>query len=112
MANTSSRLAVSELDFDTIKQNLKDYMSAQSEFSDYDLLLRFIRLNKLKYLYLPKVFVKMKLGGISNNNLFSIIRLNREIYIIHKDNDLPISIINLFRKIRFLFNVKALTLRE
>jgi len=36
MANTSSRLSVSELDFDTIKQNLKDYMSAQSEFSDYD----------------------------------------------------------------------------
>ena len=36
MANTSSRLAVSELDFDTIKQNLKDYLGAQSEFSDYD----------------------------------------------------------------------------
>ena len=36
MANTSSRVSVSELDFDTIKQNLKDYMSAQSEFSDYD----------------------------------------------------------------------------
>ena len=36
MANTSSRLAVSELDFDTIKQNLKDYMAGQSEFSDYD----------------------------------------------------------------------------
>jgi len=36
MANTSSRLSVSELDFDTIKQNLKDYMSAQSEFTDYD----------------------------------------------------------------------------
>ena len=36
MANTSSRLSVSELDFDTIKQNLKDYMGAQSEFSDYD----------------------------------------------------------------------------
>ena len=36
MANTSSRLSISELDFDTIKQNLKDYMGAQSEFSDYD----------------------------------------------------------------------------
>ena len=36
MANTSSRLAVSELDFGTIKQNLKDYLGSQSEFTDYD----------------------------------------------------------------------------
>lgn len=34
MAN--KRISVSELDFDSIKSNLKSYMEGQSEFSDYD----------------------------------------------------------------------------
>jgi hypothetical protein len=34
MAN--ARLQISELDFDTIKNNLKSYLQQQSEFSDYD----------------------------------------------------------------------------
>ena len=33
---TSNKLDVSELDFDTIKANLKLYMQNQAEFSDYD----------------------------------------------------------------------------
>jgi hypothetical protein len=32
----TQRLRVTELDFDTIKQNLKTYLQAQSEFTDYD----------------------------------------------------------------------------
>jgi hypothetical protein len=32
----TERLRVTELDFDTIKQNLKTYLKAQSEFTDYD----------------------------------------------------------------------------
>jgi hypothetical protein len=35
MAN-STRLRSTELDFDDIKQNLKDFLSSQSEFTDYD----------------------------------------------------------------------------
>ena len=48
----------------------------------------------------------MKLGGISNNNIYSIIRLNMEIYKIHKDNGFPISIIQLLNKIpRRIFEI-------
>ena len=37
MANTNnSRLTISSLDFDNIKANLKSFLSAQSEFTDYD----------------------------------------------------------------------------
>jgi hypothetical protein len=32
----TNRLVLSELDFDSIKQNLKDYLKQQSEFTDYD----------------------------------------------------------------------------
>lgn len=35
MAN-STKLRVTELDFDTIKENLKDYLQSQTEFTDYD----------------------------------------------------------------------------
>ena len=33
---TTNRLTVTDLDFDTIKTNLKTYLKAQSEFTDYD----------------------------------------------------------------------------
>jgi len=36
MANIDAKLQVAELDFDTIKRNLKEFMQAQSEFSDYN----------------------------------------------------------------------------
>lgn len=36
MTTTTSPLRIAELDFDTIKINLKDYLKSQSEFSDYN----------------------------------------------------------------------------
>jgi hypothetical protein len=36
MANPQARLKVAELDFDTIKDNLKNFLKAQDEFSDYN----------------------------------------------------------------------------
>ena len=36
MANVDAKLKVAELDFDTIKTNLKGFLRDQQEFSDYD----------------------------------------------------------------------------
>ena len=36
MATTDKRLDVTDLDFDSIKSNLKTFMKNQSEFTDYD----------------------------------------------------------------------------
>lgn len=36
MANNNKRIQVSELDFDTIKTNLKEFLKGQTEFQDYD----------------------------------------------------------------------------
>ena len=33
----ANRLRVTELDFDTIKTNLKTFLNQQSQFTDYDL---------------------------------------------------------------------------
>lgn len=67
--------------------------------SDYDLLLRFYRINEISYKYMPKVMVKMKAGGKSNKNISSIIKLNAEIYKIHLENGVPISVYSLLRKL-------------
>ena len=67
--------------------------------SDYDLLFRFLKLNDLKYFYLPKVLVKMKLGGASNSSISSIFKLNKEIFKIHHSYGNPISVISLMKKV-------------
>ena len=36
MANTAGFLSTTELDFTTLKQNLKTFLSSQSQFADYD----------------------------------------------------------------------------
>ena len=36
MATNDKRLRVTELDFDSIKDNLKTYLKSQTEFKDYD----------------------------------------------------------------------------
>ena len=36
MATNPSKLRVTELDFDDIKDNLKTFLKAQSQFRDYD----------------------------------------------------------------------------
>lgn len=47
--------------------------------ADFELLFRLIEQNKIKTKYLPKVLVKMRLGGTTNKNLSNILRQNKEI---------------------------------
>jgi glycosyltransferase involved in cell wall biosynthesis len=56
--------------------------------SDFDLLLRYFAIHKLTYVHLNKILVSMKFGGVSSNGFKSIIRLNREIYLSLKSNNL------------------------
>lgn len=47
--------------------------------ADFELLFRFIELNKVKNKYLPEVLVKMRLGGTTNKNFSNVLSQNREI---------------------------------
>jgi len=47
--------------------------------ADYELLIRFLFVHKLRYLYLPLNMVTMRKGGVSSRNLKSNFILNREI---------------------------------
>ena len=47
--------------------------------SDYDLLIRYLYKEKIKYNYIKKDFVTMRTGGVSTENFNSRVTLNKEI---------------------------------
>jgi len=47
--------------------------------SDFELLLRFLKIQKINYQYLPSILVKMKTGGVSTRGLKSLYVINKEI---------------------------------
>lgn len=47
--------------------------------SDYDLLIRYLHKEKIRYKYLKKDFVTMRTGGVSTENFKSRVTLNKEI---------------------------------
>lgn len=46
--------------------------------ADYEIMLRFIHKHKVKIAYLPRVIVRMRIGGVSNASLLNRIKANRE----------------------------------
>jgi glycosyltransferase involved in cell wall biosynthesis len=47
--------------------------------ADFELLLRFMLINKIKCVYLEMPFISMRTGGISNKSIWSNFTLNKEI---------------------------------
>ena len=48
--------------------------------ADYDFMLRVLKDKTLRFVYLPKVVIKMRVGGASNKNLKNIIQKTKEDY--------------------------------
>jgi glycosyltransferase involved in cell wall biosynthesis len=48
--------------------------------ADVDLMIRFFEVLGLRSVYVPKLFVRMRLGGASNTSVASIVKQNREIW--------------------------------
>ncbi len=64
--------------------------------SDVDLMMRFLEVYNIKSLYVPEIWVKMRMGGTTNKNLANIISQNREILGSLKKNGLPFNKVNFF----------------
>lgn len=58
--------------------------------NDVDLMMRFLNKYALKFVYVPKIVVKMRLGGESNRNVINIVRQNCELFRAGKKNDIKI----------------------
>jgi len=66
--------------------------------ADYELLIRFLYVNKLRYQYLPITMVKMRRGGVSSRNLTSNIVLNNEIIRACRENGISTNVFKVYPK--------------
>ena len=64
--------------------------------SDVELMMRFLEVNKINSLYVPELWVKMRLGGTTNKNLKNIILQNKEILSALKSHKISFNRINFF----------------
>lgn len=66
--------------------------------ADYELMLRFLLCNKISYSYLPKVLIKMRVGGVSTRGLKSNWILNNEILRACSENGIKTNIFKVYSK--------------
>lgn len=57
--------------------------------ADYEFMARYLFTHKVSSYYLPKLIVKMRRGGQSNNNIKKRLRANRRDYLAMKKNKIP-----------------------
>lgn len=96
--------------FFTYRENFEKYGYYKVDYkiaADYELLVRFLYVNKLAYKYLPVDFLMMRTGGKSTSGLKSTIVLNKEIVRACRENGLwtalPLLYFKYFIKIKELF---------
>jgi glycosyltransferase involved in cell wall biosynthesis len=66
--------------------------------ADYELMLRYMVKHQIKTVYLPEIMVRMRLGGISNRSLSSLIKNYQENILAWKKNGLKLKIGTIFLK--------------
>lgn len=70
---------------------------------DYDFILRYFYTNRLNALYIPKLMINMRLGGVSNRNLMSLLGAIKNDYNALKRNKVRYPIPVLVKKKWFKF---------
>jgi glycosyltransferase involved in cell wall biosynthesis len=66
---------------------------------DFEILFRFMAKLKIRTCYIPEVLVRMRMGGLSNNNILNIIKQNKVILKILHENGINVSPFFFYAKI-------------
>lgn len=74
--------------------------------ADVELMMRFLEVYKLKWSYMPEILVKMRLGGVTNNNLKNIFKHNLNIISALSDHGLKLN------KYYFYYNKILMRLKQ
>jgi len=90
---------------------IEKYGSYKTDYkisADFEFIARIFYKTDVKYHYYPKVFIKMRMGGISTSGWRSLILSNREMLKACLENNIPTNIFKIFMKyprkmIGFLF---------
>ena len=83
--------------FDTLGLYKTDYRIA----SDYELLIRYLYVNKVNWQYIPVITTKMRPGGASTQGIKSILILNREIARACRENNIYSNYLMIYSKYIF-----------
>lgn len=67
--------------------------------ADFELTMRFLEIHRVKSVYVPRVWVRMRTGGASNNSIRGVIKGNIEAYRACKLHDLRVGPLFIARKI-------------
>jgi glycosyltransferase involved in cell wall biosynthesis len=78
--------------------------------SDAELMMRFLEVKKIKVKYIPKIWIKFRVGGISNRNLINIFKQNIEVLNALKKHKLSFNIFSFFWK-KIIFKSRQFILR-
>lgn len=70
-------------------EHLGGYESHYFTAADYEFMARYLYKYRISAVYLPRLIVKMRVGGQSNRNLMSRLRANRRDYLAMKRNQIP-----------------------
>ncbi len=57
--------------------------------ADYEFMARYLYKNRVTSFYLPKLIVKMRIGGQSNQTIYKRLRANRRDYLAMRKNNIP-----------------------
>ncbi len=66
--------------------------------SDFELTLRFLEVHRIRARYIPEIWVKMRMGGTTNNSIVNIVRGNLESYRACKRHGLRVTPLFFLRK--------------
>lgn len=83
----------------TVYQKLGGYDLQFRLQADFELTMRFLEVHRITSLYIPRVLVKMRLGGKTNSSLGNILEGNLEAYRACLKNGLPVTPLFILRKI-------------
>ena len=61
--------------------------------ADFELMLRFLEKHRIRSVYIPRVLVKMRLGGATNQSLANIFKQNVEIYRSARQHQIGMSVV-------------------
>lgn len=67
------------------------------EFSigaDVELMMRFLEVHRVRSFYLPKILVKMRMGGTTNRSVANVVKQNKEVWRAFRKNGLSPSLMN------------------
>lgn len=98
----------------TIYQSVGYYGKNFRIAGDFDFFLRAFLIYKIKYIKVNKEFIKMRIGGISSKNIFSIITSTYEIIKSFKINNIDYRLFNIILRLPiktkglFFFDIKKI----